>query len=171
MPKRRLSSDFGDDPIQKIRKVDNQQMKHHANFTETVSSLRQCSVSHSPNEVEPRMQPSMSEEVEWSRIEDLTRYDEPVDYSQRDADIEPEESDDEPEDDCDYGDSDDDDSSEALKEALAEIEELDNLIERKTVSITYWKNWTRDLRKDNMRLEREVKVLKAKLEAINKKPT
>ncbi|EXM34211.1 hypothetical protein RAB80_005754 [Fusarium oxysporum f. sp. vasinfectum] len=114
----------------------------------------------------------MSEEARWSSLDDLTIYDEALRKSETDTDSEPvEESDDETE--INYSDEDtnDDPASEALQEAKAEIEDLYDLIYQKTCKITYLTNLNWTLEEHNLCLEKELEVLKAKLEAINKEPT
>ncbi|KAF4441534.1 hypothetical protein FACUT_2633 [Fusarium acutatum] len=160
MPKHRLSSDSGDDAPRKIRKVSNQQMEHHGNLEGTVSSLRRCSSSQLPNEFEPKTQPLTPERDVRSNNDESGNLDKHSSSVRADTDNSAEES----SDDSDIEESLKSPHPENLQEMSHEIKELKKIMKTKTFMMRLWRDVA-------MRLEREVEVLKAKLEAIKKEPT
>ncbi|KAF5632783.1 hypothetical protein F52700_6321 [Fusarium sp. NRRL 52700] len=160
MPKRRFSSDSGDDTPRKISKVSNQQTKHHVKLDGTVSSLRRCSLSQAPNEVEPKTQLLTPERNVWLCNEEPTSLEKCSSSVGSDTDNSAEES----SDGSDLEESLKSPRPEGLQEMADEIKKLKKIIKSKTFIMKYWRDSTK-------RLEMEVEVLKAKLEAINKEPT
>ncbi|KAF4503640.1 hypothetical protein FAGAP_128 [Fusarium agapanthi] len=160
MPKRRLSSDSGDDSPRKIRKASIQQMEHHGNLVETISNLRRCSLSQPSNEIEPETQ-LLTPDRDMRPINDESaNLDEHSSPARTHTDNGAEES----SDDSDIEESLKSPRPESLQEMSDEIKKLKRIIKAKTRVLKYWRDST-------MCLEKEVEDLKAKLEAVNKEPT
>lgn len=160
MPKRRLSSDSKDDAPRKIRKFSNQQMEPRGNLEGTVSSLRRCSLSQPPNDLEPKTQLLTPERDLRSRNDEPTSLDEDFSSARADTDKSVKES----SDDSDLEENLKSPRPEGLQEMIDEIKKLKEIINSKTFMMKH----SRD---SAMLLDKEVEALKAKLEAVDKEPT
>ncbi|KAF5627940.1 hypothetical protein F25303_10580 [Fusarium sp. NRRL 25303] len=160
MPKRRLSSDSKDDAPHKIRKFSNQQMEPRGNLEGTVSSLRRCSLSQLPNELEPKTQLLTPERDLRSRNDEPASLDEDFSSATADTDNSVEES----SNDSDLEESLKSPCPESLQEIIDEIKKLKGIINLKTFMMKHWRD-------SAMLLDKEVEALKAKLEAVGKEPT
>ncbi|KAF5682946.1 hypothetical protein FCIRC_4666 [Fusarium circinatum] len=157
MPKRRLPSDSVDDAPRKIRKASTQQMEHHGNLIETISSLRRCSLSQPSNEVEPGTQ-LLTPDRNMRPINDQsTNLDEHSRSARTHTDNGAEESSEE----SDMEESLKSPRPESLQEMSDEIKKINRIIKVKARVLKYWRDST-------MCLEKEVEDSKGKLEAVNK---
>ncbi|KAF5606532.1 uncharacterized protein FSUBG_5929 [Fusarium subglutinans] len=157
MPKRRLPSDSVDDAPRKIRKASTQQMEHHGNLIETISSLQRCSLSQPSNEVEPGTQLLTPDRIMRPINDQSTNLDEHSRSARTHTDNGAKES----SDDSDMEESLKSPRPESLQEMSDEIKKLNRIIKVKARVLKYWRDST-------MCLEKEVEDLKAKLGAVNK---
>ncbi|KAF5980622.1 hypothetical protein FBULB1_5090 [Fusarium bulbicola] len=157
MPKRRLPRDPRDDGPRKIRRVSLQQMEHHGNLVETISSLQRCSLSQPSNELEPETQ-LLTPDRDMRPINDESAN---LDEHSRSARTHTDNGAKESSDDSDIDENLKSPRPESLQEMSDEIKKLRRSIKAKDRVLKYWRDST-------MCLEKEVGDLKGKLEAVNK---